>query len=81
MQTHQINASSRGLVKFIILIIIALIILGYFGYNLRSIIDSPTVHDNLAYVWDLTVRFWNYCLKAPLEYIFGLILKALGSKS
>ena len=73
--------SERGLIKMIILIVIALIILGYFGYNLRSIISSPTVHDNLAYVWDLIVQFWNNCLKGPAQYIFDLILKGLGAQS
>lgn len=49
----------RGLVKAILLIVVALVVLGYLGYNLRDIISSPTVRDNLAYVWGLMVKMWN----------------------
>lgn len=50
---------NRGLVKALVLIIIALVVLGYLGYNLRDIVDSPAVQDNLAYVWELVVKMWN----------------------
>ena len=46
--------------KAIVVIVVALIILGYFGYNLRDIIGSPAVRDNLAYVWGLVVKLWNW---------------------
>lgn len=52
--------SNRGLVKAILLIVVALVILGYFGYNLRDIIASPTVRDNFSYVWDIVVNIWNW---------------------
>ncbi len=55
----KINGS-RGLVKAILLIVVALVILGYFGYNLRDIIASPAVRDNLGVVWDIVVRAWNW---------------------
>ncbi|OHA19566.1 MAG: hypothetical protein A3C08_02690 [Candidatus Taylorbacteria bacterium RIFCSPHIGHO2_02_FULL_47_18] len=53
-------STDRGLVKAVLLIVVALVILGYFGYNLRDIIASPAVRDNLAYVWDIVVRAWNW---------------------
>ncbi len=49
-----------GLVKAILLIVVALVILGYFGYNLRDIVNSPAVRDNLAYVWGFVVKFWEW---------------------
>lgn len=54
----KINGN-RGLVKALLLIIVALVVLGYLGYNLRDIVDSPAVQDNLAYVWGLVVKMWN----------------------
>lgn len=47
------------MVKALLLIIIALVILGYFGYNLRDIVNSPSVRDNVVYVWELVVKLWN----------------------
>ncbi|TSC83822.1 MAG: hypothetical protein G01um101417_389 [Parcubacteria group bacterium Gr01-1014_17] len=50
---------NRGVVKAVLLIVIALVVLGYLGYNLRDIISSPSVRDNLAYAWGLVVKLWN----------------------
>ncbi len=49
-----------GLIKMILLIVIALIVLGFFGYNLREIIDSPTVKGNLSYVWNAALLVLNW---------------------
>lgn len=50
----------RGLVKAIVLIVVALVVLGFLGYNLRDIIASPAVHDNLAYAWGLVVKAFDF---------------------
>lgn len=65
---------SRGFIKTIILIVIALIVLGYFGYNLRDIISSPVVRDNLSYAWDLAIKLWNNFLAAPALWIWNNII-------
>lgn len=51
---------NRGLVKAILVIVIALVILGYFGYNLRDIVNSPSVRDNVTYVWELLTKAWDF---------------------
>ena len=62
-----------GFIKMILLIVIALVVLGYFGYNLKDIVNSPTVHDNLVYVWDLIVKLWNTLLAEPATWIWDKI--------
>ncbi|MDO8594941.1 MAG: hypothetical protein Q7R93_05555 [bacterium] len=57
----------------ILLIVIALIVLGFFGYNLRDIVNSPTVHENLVYVWDLLVKIWNAVIVTPFNWIMSKI--------
>lgn len=64
---------NRGFVKMILLIVIALIVLGFFGYNLRDIVNSPTVHENLVYVWDLLVKIWNAVIVTPFNWIMSKI--------
>lgn len=52
--------ANRGLVKAILVMVVALVILGYFGYNLRDIVNSPSVRDNVAYVWELLTKAWDF---------------------
>ncbi len=61
---------NKGLVKIILAIVIALLILSYFGFNLRTLIDSPTTQDNFGYVASSTVSVWDKYLKAPATYVW-----------
>ena len=49
----------QGIISTIILIIAALIILGYFHISFKSLILSPIVKTNLDYTWNL---FINTCV-------------------
>lgn len=69
----QFQKGNRGFVKTILLIVIALIVLGFFGYNLKEIIDSPTVNENLTYVWGLVVYAWNTCIAEPAVWLWDKI--------
>lgn len=46
----HLQKGKRGFITAIILIVVALIVLGFFGFNLKSIVNSPTVEANLSYV-------------------------------
>ncbi len=63
-----------GFLKIILIIVLALVVLGYFGFNLENIINSPTVHSNLQYVWDLAVTMWNKFLVVPATFIWDKIV-------
>lgn len=54
----------------IIIIVIALIVLGYFGFNIQNIINSPTVQKNLNYAWSLVTYIWQNFLKTPAIFIW-----------
>ena len=60
----------QGLITTIIVIVIALIILGYFGFNIKSIISGPTVQSNLNNTWDFVMKIWNNYLAGPVIYIW-----------
>ena len=64
---------NRGFIKIILLIVLALIVLGFFGYNLKDIVNSPDVKGNFAYVWDLLVKLWNWIL-TPLSWVWENIV-------
>jgi hypothetical protein len=63
----------RGLVKIIILILIAIIVLSYFGFDLRGIIEAPQTQENLSYVWGLAVFVWTNYLMQPVLYFWNNI--------
>lgn len=52
----------QGLVKEILLIIVALIILGYFGFDFQRIFESDLVQKNLNYVWEGVKNVWYWIL-------------------
>ena len=68
----KINKTS-GLIKMIIVIVIAIIILSYYNVNLRSVFTSSQVQDNLGYVWGLVVDAWNIFFQYILNPILGLL--------
>ncbi|MEK7579068.1 MAG: hypothetical protein AAB460_00860 [Patescibacteria group bacterium] len=67
----------RGFLQIILIIVIALIAIGYFGLNIREILSSPNVQDNLAYAWELKVHVWQTYLAGPASWVYEHILKFL----
>jgi hypothetical protein len=69
--------NKKGLIKTIIVIVIALIILGYFGFNIKDIINGPTVQANLNTAWGFVFKIWTDYLAGPVMYIVGILLKLI----
>lgn len=62
---------NRGFIKIILIIIVALLVLSYFGFSLRDLINRPVTQDNFGYVATTTVTFWDKYLKNPASYIWN----------
>jgi len=58
-----------GFIKLIIILVIVLIVLGYFGFNLKNIIQSQGVTDNLNYAWGLVLEAWAMAQSAWDKFI------------
>ncbi len=65
---------NRGFIKTVIVIVIALIILGYFGFDVESIIRSESVQRNLHYVWNVVVSIWDNYLVGPVIFVWDRII-------
>lgn len=61
----------EGFLKFIILIIIAIIALSYFGFDIRSIVEAPQTQNNIKYVWEKVVYVWDTYLDAIFRYLWN----------
>lgn len=66
--------TNRGLIKLLILILIALIVLGYYGISVRSAVQNPTTQDNISYVWNGVVYVWDTYLKGPATYLWNIFV-------
>jgi hypothetical protein len=65
MKTTQQN---RGLIKIVLMVVLALVILGLFGINLRKSVDNtPIIKDNLEYGFELvkngTIKIYSFVKK------------------
>lgn len=54
MKRHQ-----AGLAKLIILIVIAILILSYWGINIQNIAESETGRANFNYIWQIILKIWE----------------------
>ncbi len=69
--------TQRGFLQLVVIIVIVLIVVGYFGLNIREILSSPTVQDNLSYGWALAKNIWQNYLAGPATWVYEHILKFL----
>lgn len=47
------------MVRFIIILIIGVLALSYFGISIQNIVESPTGTDNFTYVWNFIKDGWH----------------------
>ena len=63
----------KGFIKIIVIVVIALLVLSYFGFSLRNLVSQPTTQDNFSYATTVTVNFWNNYLAKPAAYVWHVI--------
>jgi hypothetical protein len=63
--------TSGGFIRTILLIIIALLVISYFGLNIRTIVNSPAGKDNFTYTQEIMISVWNNYLKGPANYLWN----------
>jgi len=64
----------------VLLVIIVILILSYFGMDIRGFLNSPKVKENFFYVWNILIDIWNDyivgALKKVVEIVISIIKKA-----
>jgi hypothetical protein len=61
------------MIKWIIIVVIGLVILGYLGIDVKQAVQSPTSQSNMGYVKDVVVYVWTKYLEKPAVYIWNEI--------
>ena len=59
----------RGFIKIILVIIIAVLALSYFGISLRDITESKVGQDNLSFLKDIGTNIWEFCQDVWRDYL------------
>ncbi|MEK7120785.1 MAG: hypothetical protein AAB840_01705 [Patescibacteria group bacterium] len=67
------NNNKGGFIKLLISLIIALIILSYFGFDLKKIIEAPLTQQNLNYFYDILKNIWGYIYQG-IVYVWNEII-------
>lgn len=61
--------SQRGLVKLVILIIVAVLVLSYLGINIQKIAESDAGKANFGYVWSLCQQVVAWLVDLYSKYL------------
>ena len=48
------------LIKLVILAIVALLVLSFFGISVQGIVESPAGQANIAFVWGYVLIAWDW---------------------
>ena len=59
------------MIKWIILCVIGLVILGYVGFDVRKAVESPTSQSNIEYVKNAVIYVWDKYLAKPAKYLWN----------
>ena len=73
----QKSNSQTGLVKLIILIIVAILVLSYLGINIQKIADSDAGRSNFAYVWSICQQIGGWFVDLYQKYLAGYLQPVL----
>lgn len=73
-------AGNRGFLKLVIIIVVALLILSYYGFDLRKTVESPTTQSNFDYLTTWLTHIWESYLKTPAMYLWNLFLSLISAK-
>ncbi len=69
--------SNEGLIRFVVLLLIAIVVLGFFGISLKSVFQKQSVQENLSFVWQTTQYVWNTYLAVPAQYAWNIFYNLL----
>jgi len=65
------------MIKYIILGIILLLVVSYFGFSVQEVVEAPLTQNNFSYVWNGITYVWNQWLAAPILYFWHNIFVGL----
>ena len=68
---------NRGFIGIIVLIVVAIIILSYLGFDLKKIFTSDLTQKNFSYVTSFVKDIWSNYLSVPFTFVWNEAVKPL----
>ena len=68
------QSNRGGIIKMVIFGVIILLVLAYFGFNLRGMVASETFQDNWKYISEIAMGIWNNYLSGPFGYLWSKLI-------
>jgi len=62
-----------GLIMDVIIIIVILIVLGYFGININNVINSPSVQANVGWFGHILTVIWSW-ISGPVLWFWNTFI-------
>ena len=69
--------TNRGIIRLVIILVVVLLVMSYYGISLRSVVNNPVTQDNVGYVATTSVSIWQNYLKTPVTYLYQNIFMTL----
>ncbi len=60
---------NQGIISLVVMIVIGILVLSYFGFNLKNFLDRPIVKENLSYAWSLAIHGWGIVKAIIFKFI------------
>jgi ABC-type antimicrobial peptide transport system permease subunit len=57
-------------IRTILLVILAILVLSFFSFDIETFIESPQTQSNLNYVWGGVTYVWTEYLEGPFNYLW-----------
>ncbi len=64
----------NGWIQIVVIIIVAVLILSYFGFNIEDAVESEAAQENFSYLGRLFVALWDNFLSIPVLWLYNNIL-------
>lgn len=68
--------NNEGIIKLIVLAVVAILILSYFRVDLRSVVQNETFQKNIFYLENGIKNVWNNFIDGPVAFLWNLITRA-----
>jgi hypothetical protein len=62
---------NQGLVGLVIMLVVLILSVSYFGISIKNIAESPTSQSNFGYVKQVIVDIWTNYLAKPASYLYN----------
>ena len=65
----MLRDKQSGFIKLILLIIVVVLVLSYFGISVKKVAESDTGKENFSFVWDMAGKSWAFLVDIWNKYL------------